>query len=336
MTFAHPLFLAAAPVVMLLAGLALFAQRRRLRLLSNAYGESAIGRLMPVDTRQFPTTRLVCLLIASAAICIAAAGPGVTSNRPASATAPLDIAIVVDVSISMGATDIEPTRIQRARDIILRIAKEVPRARFSLVLVGDWIYTLVPPTDDPQVVTYFAQSLTGSLVSNLASSIRTGSGDQGASLPSAIAHARAALDARPAPGARKMILLISDGAIPASADEIVKAVPDAAGQGAAVWTAGIGTTRGAMLGAGRGVVAGFGEPLLREIAHAGAGAYEDVSHERGARSLISALRQLVGVATPEDVIPDRITFWLLLSALFALLWEAGLDAGKRLLPEDAA
>jgi hypothetical protein len=54
-------------------------------------------------------------------------------------------AIVVDVSVSMGAKDIEPTRIQRARDVIVRLSKEVPRARLSLVLLGDWPYTLVPP-----------------------------------------------------------------------------------------------------------------------------------------------------------------------------------------------
>jgi len=322
-TFSHPEFLAVAPLAMLVTSLALFAQRRRLRRLADAYGDTAIGRLVPADVLRFPTARLVSLLIAGLAICLAAAGPGVTTNAGVRAAAPLDIAIVVDVSVSMGATDIEPTRIQRARDVIVRLSKEVPRARLSLVLFGDWLYTLVPPTDDPHVVEYFAQSLNATLISNLASSIRTASGDHGASLQAAIAHARAALDARPAAGATKLILLISDGAIPGNADEIVSAVPAVAGKGAVVWTAGIGTTHGA----------GFGEPLLRAVAKAGEGVYEDVSRDRGARSLVSGLRRLVGVSSPEDVIPERITFWLLLSAIVLLLWEGGLDLGKRLLPD---
>jgi Ca-activated chloride channel family protein len=331
-TLSHPEFLAVAPLVMLLVSLALLAQRRRLRRLADAYGDTAIGRLVPVDVRRFPTARLACLLIAGLAICLAAAGPGVTTNRGARAAAPLDIAIVVDVSVSMGATDIEPTRIQRARDVIVRLSKEVPGARFSLFLSGDWTYTLVPPTDDPHVVEYFAGSLTATLVSSLASSIRAASGDHGASLQAAIAHARAALDARPAADATKMILVISDGAIPGNADEVVSAVPAAAGKGAVVWTAGIGTTKGATFAGGSDVIAGFGEPLLRAVAKAGGGVYEDVSQERGVRSLVSGLRRLVGVATPEDVIPERIAFWLLLLAILVLLCEGGLDVGKRLLP----
>jgi len=335
-TFSHPGFLAVAPLVMVLALLALLVQRRRLRRLADAYGETAIARLLPTDVQRFPTARLACLLVAGLAICLAAAGPGVTTNGAAQVSAPLDIAIVVDVSISMGATDIEPTRIQRARDVIVRLSKDVPRARLSLVLFGDWPYTLVPPTDDPHVVEYFAQSLNAALISNLASSIRTARGDHGIALQAAIAHARAALDARPAPGATKLILVISDGAIPGNADEIVSAVPAAAGQGAVVWTAGIGTTKGATLPSGGDTVAGFGEPLLQAVATAGAGAYEDVSQDRGMRSLISGLRRLVGVSSPEDVMPERITFWLLLAAIFLLLWEGGLDFGKRLLREGAA
>jgi Ca-activated chloride channel homolog len=330
--FSHPEFLAAAPLVMLLVSLALLAQRRRMRRLADAYGDTAIGRLVPVDVRRLPTARLVCLLIAGLALCLAAAGPGVTTNAGARAAAPLDIAIVVDVSVSMGATDIAPTRIQRARDVIVRLSQEVPKARLCLVLFGDWPYTLVPPTDDSHVVEYFAQSLTATLIANLASSIRTASGDHGTSLQAAIAHARAALDARPAAGAAQVILVISDGAILGNAGEVVSAVPAAAGKGAVVWTAGIGTTRGARFAGGSDVIAGFGEPLLQAVAKAGEGVYADVSHDRGVRSLVSGLRRLVGVATAEDVIPERITFWLLLSAMLALLWEGGLDVGKRLLP----
>lgn len=341
MTFSHPGFLAVAPLVMVLAVLALFAQRRRLRRLADAYGFHALARLLPADVQRFPTARLACLLMLGVAICLAAAGPGVTTNESAQASAPLDVAVVVDVSISMGATDVEPTRIRRARDVIVRLSKEVPKARFSLVLFGDWPYTLVPPTDDPHVVEYFAESLNAALISNLASSIRTARGDQGVSLQAAIAHARAALDARPVQGATKLILVISDGAIPGNADEIVSAVPAAAGKGAVVWTAGIGTTRGATLPGSSEAVAGFGEPLLQAVAKAGAGTYEDVSEDRGLSSLISGLRRLVGVSSPDDVIPERISFWLLLAAILLLLWEGALDLGKRLpLPvrsrEDAA
>ncbi len=91
--------------------------------------------------------------------------------------------------------------------------------------------------------------------------------------------------------------------IPGDANEIVKSVPDAVGKEAVVWTAGVGAD----------------EPLLRAMAQAGGGVYEDASHDRGLRSLISELRRLAGVATAQDVMPDRITFWLLMLAVLLLL-----------------
>ena len=329
-TFSRPELLAVAPLVVFAFLLALLAQRHRRRRLAEAFGGAAIERLLPVETRRFPTTRFACLAIAGLAICLAAAGLGGVTNRGPGAAVPLDIAIAVDLSLSMNASDIQPTRIQRARDVVIRLAKQLPKGRLSLIVFGDWPYTLVPPTEDPGVVAYFAESLTGRLVSNLASSIRTRSGDQGASLQAVLVQARAALDSRPTAGAKRVVLVVSDGAIPGGAEDAVTSAAD--GKGAVVWTAGIGTTRRAKLEVTRGnpVMAGFDEQLLRSVALAGGGVYEDVSDDRGLRALLSGLRQLSGVSDPGNVGPERATFWLSVLAIALLLWEGGLDAGKRL------
>lgn len=319
MMFSRPEFLAAAPGMMLLLWLTLLAQRRRLRRLAEAYGDTAIGRLVPGDVLRFPTARLVCRLIAALAICLAAAGPGEITNPGSSAAAALDIALVVDVSESIGTSDIKPTRIQRARDVVIRLSKQVPKSRLSLVLFGDWPCTLVLPTDDPGVVAYFAESLTGALVSDLASSIRTMSGDRSASLQAVVAHARAALDSRPTVSATKIILVISDGEIPGNQENVGGAVAAAAGRGTAVWTAGIGTDDAG---------AGLDEKLLRTVAVAGSGVYENVSDARGLQTLVSDLRRLGRVSGPEDVFPARVTLCLILLAMGALLWEGGLDVNK--------
>jgi Ca-activated chloride channel family protein len=315
--------------------LALLVQRRRLRRLAEAFGDTAIRRLFPVDTRRFPVARLACLATAGLAICLAASGPRAVTGPGAGV--PLDIAIAVDLSLSMNASDIRPTRIERARDVVIQVSQQVPKGRLSLVVFGDWPYTLVPPTEDPGVVAYFAESLTGALVSKLVSSIRTRSGDQSASLQEALMQARTALDSRPTAGAKRVILLVSDGALSGSAEDVRNWA--AAGKEAAVWTAGIGKTNGAKLEAnGRSVVgasgdlptAGFDARLLRSVALAGGGVYEDVSDDRGVRALVSRLRQLSGASGPGNVGPERAAFWLGVLAMALLLWEGGLDAGKRL------
>lgn len=337
MSFSRPELLAAIPVLSALLYLLLVLHRRRLSRLADAYGEDAAGRLLPFDVKRFPRERLACLLIAGLAICLVAAGPGETPNQDLRSATPVDIAIMVDASLSMAATDVAPTRMQRARDVVAQLTEVAPKGRLSLVLIGDWPYTLVPPTDDPELLAYFGRSLTEALISNLASSVRTATGDQGASLQDAIAHARAALGPRPATDRKRVVLLITDGAVTGDRDGIRAAAEAASAEDVAIWVAGVGRSAGARLelGDGRAFDAsgnlrtgGFDEPLLRSIARAGGGVYENVSNDRGARALISGLRGLGGVTGPDEVVPERIAFWLLILAIALLALEGGLDAGR--------
>ena len=336
MSFSRPEYLAAIPLVI---GLLWLAQRmflRRVRRLAQAYGEHAVGRILPADAPMLRHVRLGSLTVAGVALCLAAAGPGETPAGRVDAPPPLDIVVVVDVSISMGAADIAPTRIQRAGDVVARLGDASPTARVGLLVVGDWPYTLAPLTDDHELVRYFARSLNGSLVSSLASSIRTSIGDRGASVRSAIEQARSVLG--PAPGRRRqrVILLISDGAVSGDRDEALAAASDAAKAGVAVWTAGVGTAhaptleiggRPAFDASGDPITAQFDAALLRSLAKSGGGTYRDVSGDSGARALISDVRALGGLSAPEDVGPERFTFWLLLLAMALLAAEGGLAVG---------
>lgn len=342
MSFSRPEYLLAIPVIMALLALALCAHTRRLRRLADAYGEAAAARLLPADLRRFPRERLACLLIAGCAICLAAAGPGETPNQDLRSATPLDVAIIVDASISMAASDVAPTRIQRARDVVVQLAKGAPTGRLSLIVLGDWPYILTPLTDDADALTYFARSLTGGLVANFASSIRTSTGDRAAPLQDAIATARAEFARSPAKGRKQIILLVSDGAVSGEPEAILAAAEAASKDGVAIWTASVGASAGARLELGEGrafdssgaiMTAGYDEPLLRSIAEAGGGVYENVSGDGGARALISGLRGVSGVSAPDDVVPERANFWLLALAIVLLVVESGLDAGrlKRLL-----
>jgi len=327
-TFLRPELLLLGPAGALLLSLALTLQWRRLARLDRAYGHHAAQRLVSRRLQGFPTTRMLCLVLASLALGAAVAGPRPTTPEPSEPAPPLDIALAVDVSSSMSATDIEPSRIERARDVVDRIAEALPAARIVLVLFADWPYTLVPPTDDPAVVRYFAQSLSADLVLDR---------DQGTSFSSAFAQARAALDARPRPGARRAILVLSDGGAHEDLESILEAATAASAEDVPLWTAGLGTTSGVPLTtelgpvrdrAGRPVVASLDEDLLREIAEAGGGDYQDVSDERGLRALLTGLGELDDEPVAEGGDPLDASLLLTLLAVPLLLWEGGLDAGR--------
>lgn len=325
----HPGLLLLGPASALLLALTLVIRWRRLGRLAGFYGESATRRIIADSRQGFPSARMLCLAAACFALATGAAGPYSDPPERPEPSSPLNIAIAVDVSRSMGAPDVGPTRIERARVVVDHIAEALHPARIVLVVFADWPYTLVPPTDDPQVVRYFAGSLNADLMADR---------DQGTSLARALAHARASLDARPLPGAKRALVLISDGGANEDADGIRGAAASASEGGVTVWTAGLGTAAGSELGGsgrpvldaeGRPVVARLNEELLEEIARLGGGRYEDVGSDRGLEALLQGLGAPSTTADRGNEEPLDAAFWLALVAVPLLLAEAAADTRRR-------
>ena len=326
MTFDRPDLLPLAPLAALLFALALGAHWHRLRRLTEAYQAPALRRLLPVRPGHFPTARLLCVVASGLAIGLAAAGPAWSAGNEGDPLPPLDVAIVVDLSLSMSAADVAPTRVTRAREVIARLTDELPSVRFSLVSFAGWAYPMVPPTDDPTVVRYFAQSLGVELVQPL---------DRGSSLADALLVARGTLEARPRPDARRAVLLLSDGDV-RDGDLAVAGAADLANDGFEVWAAAIGWDAGAplfldgapLLDQGAPVVAGLNEPLLRSLADAGGGEFENVTDEGGLEALVTSLRELSGDDREAASPPLDAAFLLVLLAVPLLLWDGAVDAGR--------
>jgi Ca-activated chloride channel family protein len=265
---------------------------------------------------------LLLLVAGGAALGLAAAGPAwVPDTEP---KPPLDVAIAVDLSLSMSATDAAPTRIARAHEVIARLSDELPSVRFSLVVFAGWPYTLLPPTDDPTLVRYFAQSLDVSLVPRF---------DNGTALADALEWSRYALEARPSDDARQLVLLLSDGGGERS-DAAVENAAWLRDDGFEVWVAGVGSDAGAQLlldgvpfldEGGVPVLATLNEPLLRELAEAGGGRYVDVTRDEGLEDLLAAMRDASGDTEGPPPPPVDARFLLVLLAAPLFLWDAVID-----------
>ena len=324
--FERPELLVLAPLSAVLLALALGSHWRRLGRLARGYSSSAFSRLLPAGLGQFPSARLFCLVGGGLALGLAAAGPAWVmpegDDRP-----PLDVAIAVDMSLSMSATDAAPSRMARAREVITRLSEELPSVRFSLVVFAGWPYTLLPPTDDLRLVRYFAESLDVTLVP------RT---DNGTALAEAIELSRYALEERPSDGARRLVLLISDGG-----GDVGQPVLDNAAwlrdDGFEVWVAALGSEVGTPIfldgvplydEGGQQVVASLNESLLREVAEAGGGRYVDVTREDGFEDLLGRLRDVSGDRESPPPPPIDAAFLLVLLAIPLFFWEAMADLGR--------
>lgn len=117
-------------------------------------GESRSYRLQPVHT--------LALLLAFGAL--AAAGPTWEQVRPpfSQDKAPMVIALALDRS--MDATDVPPTRLERAKAKVLDIARSRKGARTGLVVFAGTSHLVVPPTEDPAMLELYVPALATGLM----------------------------------------------------------------------------------------------------------------------------------------------------------------------------
>jgi len=336
-TFERPDLLALAPVTVLILAMSVTSLWRRRQRLADAYGGvHTASRLTHTALGRYPALRLVCLIGAAIALTLGVAGPQTDEEEPLDPPAPVDLVVAVDVSLSMSANDVDGTRIGRAQRLLEQLTRTAPVDRMALSLFADWSYGLVPLTDDPGVVSFFAPWVVPHMVERR---------DQGTSLGGAVSQAGRALEARSRPEARRIILVVTDGEAHGQNGAVLDSIATSVRLGFSVWTAGIGTRAGAPLMAvgsdgtpgdapllddrGSPVTAYYDEALLREMSDAGAGRFFDVSDDAGVRALLRALQDESGAAQGEEPGPTSPVPWLPLFVLPLLLWDAISDSGRR-------
>lgn len=230
MTFATPLFLVALVVVPALAGWYLAEQRRRAR----AAAAFTASVLAPSVTPNRPGFRrhapMVILAVALAALIVSAARPQRTVAVPVKSAA---FMLASDVSDSMKATDVQPSRLEAAKRAALRFVAGLP----GEALVGQMSFARRPivlqsPTTDHALASSAIRQLApgggGTAIGEtITTAVRTLSG------------LRTAQNKRP-PGA---IVLLSDGASNVGPGPVL-AAQQAKAAHIPIYTIALGTARG--------------------------------------------------------------------------------------------
>lgn len=95
---------------------------------------------------------------------VAVAGPAWRKEPPpfGGDTAPMIIAI--DLSPTMDATDVAPTRLERVKQKVRDLVKLRPGARTGLVVYAGSAHTVVPPAEDPAVLDIYLPALVTGLM----------------------------------------------------------------------------------------------------------------------------------------------------------------------------
>jgi Ca-activated chloride channel homolog len=202
-SFASPLFLGALVLVPLGLGAHLLARRRARRYAVRFPGVATLAPLLPRVPSWRRQAPLALFLAALAAFALAMARPHATVAVPREQAS---IVLVTDVSRSMLAEDVEPSRLEAARDAAQKFLEEVPdEARVGAVAFSSDPHTVEAPTDDHDKI--------ASLIDALSADGGTATGDA----------LDAALQLVDAPGRQRppaAIVLLSDGETTTGRDPI--------------------------------------------------------------------------------------------------------------------
>ena len=160
MTFDAPLVLYAAPVVALfVTGLALWARSARVRH-ARAWSEE-LGRVAARTGRGGVVALGVTALLAGAAL----AGPRFGRRVVTTESKGLNLVIAVDISRSMLAEDVAPSRLGRAKREVLRLIQDLRGDRIGLIAFAGGSFVLSPLTVDDGALQLLVDGLAPDLAS---------------------------------------------------------------------------------------------------------------------------------------------------------------------------
>jgi tetratricopeptide (TPR) repeat protein len=181
-----------------------------------------------------------------------------------------DMMIALDVSKSMWAQDIQPSRLERAKQVISKIIDNSPDDRIGLVIFAGRAYLQMPLTVDHEAAKMYLAAASPDDVPT-----------QGTVIADALRMCEAAFN--PKDKTFKSVLLLSDGED--HDNDAIKVTKELAKEGIMVNTIGIGSPQGAPImdpetgqykrdDKGQTVISKLNEKELSDIAKAGDGIYQ--------------------------------------------------------------
>lgn len=290
-----------------------------------------ITRLLIVAKRLHTTFRplIFKILIRSLAMCcliIALLGPSFGETTKEVKSEGKDIYIAVDLSQSMNAFDIQPTRLEKIKFELKNIVDAFSSDRIGLIIFSSEAFVQCPLTYDQSALSLFISTLNTGLVPNAGT-------DFGAPLKMAfdkLEDAEGPITQQKA----KIVLLISDGED--FGDDTEEAAQQVVKSGIQLFALGVGTENGSKIRQAKGfkrdregqeVVTKLNSKSLRKLAVDTGGKYFEINENQNDVSrLIRAINEVEGElrdARTIDASANKFYFFLLgaiaLLALDALI-----------------
>jgi Ca-activated chloride channel family protein len=271
--FLHPEYLWFLLIIPAMAGLFLWLNLRSRQLLQKLVSEKLVRDLAPDVSMVKRSSKQLLLLLAMTFLILTAANPQVGTRLEEIKREGIDLFVVLDVSMSMKAEDIKPSRLEKAKRDVSELLKKLSGDRVGLIVFAGDAFVQFPLTAD-----YAAADLFISAVD--VESVPTPGTMIGQAIDRAMKLFSADLPTQ------KAIIIVSDGEN--TEGDVLGPIEEAKKAGVRLYTIGMGTTEGGPIPIydqegrrvdfkrdrnGSVVVTRLDESMLRDIAVATGGTY---------------------------------------------------------------
>ncbi|QBZ97047.1 vWA domain-containing protein [Flavobacterium sangjuense] len=238
-----------------------------------------IKKLSPEKSAFKPALKLGVILLALTCLIIGLVNPKIGTKMETVKREGIDIIFAIDVSKSMLAEDVAPSRLEKSKQLVSQIINNLGSDRIGIIAYSGSAFPVLPITSDYSVGKMFLQTMNPGMISA-----------QGTSIDQAINLALTYIDKKDK--TNKLLIIITDGED--HSDAAVAAAEEAKKVGLKIMTIGVGTEKGGTIPLKRnGVVESFqrdqnGEvvitkrnaEVLRTIAKSASGGYVDGNSTR--------------------------------------------------------
>jgi Ca-activated chloride channel family protein len=233
---------------------------------------SIVSMMTPQVSFSRPWFKFILFLVAVTLLIIGAADPQIGSKMEEEKRKGADLVILLDVSNSMLAQDMVPSRLENAKQAVAQLIDNLHNDRIGIVVFAGQAYVQLPVTTDYAAAKLFLSTINTNMVPT-----------QGTAIGAAIDMGLRSFDFKDGTG--KAMILITDGEN--HEDDAVEAAKNAAGKDVSINVIGMGSAEGAPIpiylngkqtgfhtdSTGKTVISKMSEDMCKEIAAAGNGAY---------------------------------------------------------------
>lgn len=284
--FAHPQYLYALifiPLIIIIFIVMYYFKRKALK----QFGDSRLlSILIPDLSKGWPTFRFIMLMLAFAFLVIGIANPQIGSKLEEVKRQGIDLVICMDVSNSMNAQDIKPSRIESSKRSISQLIDQLGGDRLGIVVFAGKAFVQLPITTDYGAARMFLNTINTNLVPT-----------QGTAIAEALTKAMESFNFEDTHG--KAIVIITDGED--HEGKSLDVAKEAAAKGVKIYTIGMGVSEGSPIPIlnkrgevtsyktdkqGSTIITRLNETILQQLASIGNGMYVRANNTRDGLKLI--------------------------------------------------